>query len=226
MNALSMLDQLVKAGTQAAGRYNARQSDAGRYATGAAAGSLLTMLLGSRSGRGLGGSALKLGGMAALGMLAWKTYAEWQARQPQHEQQPAGAAPPATPLPPGGFEALPAPQAEAHGQAMLKAMLAAAKADGHVDDRERGLVDGELQRLEATPELRAWVDAELRRPLDPADVAAAATTPEMAAEVYLTSVLVVDDTTTMERAYLDALARELRLADSLKAELEARATTA
>jgi uncharacterized membrane protein YebE (DUF533 family) len=36
-------------------------------------------------------------------------------------------------------------------------------------------------------------------------------------------VLVVDQTTTMERAYLDALARELRLAPTLKADLEARA---
>ena len=45
----------------------------------------------------------------------------------------------------------------------------------------------------------------------------------MAAEIYLASVLVVDDTTTMERAYLDELARQLKLAPGLKAELEARA---
>jgi uncharacterized membrane protein YebE (DUF533 family) len=57
-------------------------------------------------------------------------------------------------------------------------------------------------------------------------VAAAARTPEMAAEIYLASVLVTDETTTMERAYLDQLARELNLAPALKADLEAKARAA
>jgi uncharacterized membrane protein YebE (DUF533 family) len=48
----------------------------------------------------------------------------------------------------------------------------------------------------------------------------------MAAEVYLASLLVVDETTTMERAYLDELARRLRLDPGLKADLEARAAQA
>ena len=47
--------------------------------------------------------------------------------------------------------------------------------------------------------------------------------PEKAAEVYLASVIVCDHTSTMERAYLDALATALRLPPDLKAELERRA---
>ena len=128
--------------------------------------------------------------------------------------------------PPGSFAALPAPQLEVHSRAMLKALIAAAKSDGHLDDAERGQVEAALHRLNADAETRAWVDTELRRPVDPADVAAAATSPEMAAEIYLASVLVVDDTTVMERAYLDELARQLQLAPGLKAELEARAAAA
>jgi uncharacterized membrane protein YebE (DUF533 family) len=57
-------------------------------------------------------------------------------------------------------------------------------------------------------------------------VASAATTPELAAEIYLASVLVVDETTTMERAYLDELARRLNLAPALKLDLERRAAEA
>jgi uncharacterized membrane protein YebE (DUF533 family) len=124
------------------------------------------------------------------------------------------------------FEALPAPQMEQHSRAMLKAIIAAAKADGHMDEREQGLLQAELQRSEADPATRAWVQAELQRPVDPAEVAAAATGPEMASEIYLASVLVVDQTSTMERAYLDVLARELRLSPGLKTELEARAAAA
>ena len=78
--------------------------------------------------------------------------------------------------------------------------------------------------------MRAWVETELRRPVDAADVAlevaTGATTPELAAEVYLASLLVVDETSPLERTYLDALANALRLHAGLKAQLEARALAA
>jgi uncharacterized membrane protein YebE (DUF533 family) len=201
----------------------------GKYATGAAVGGALGLLLGTRRGRSVGGKALKYGSMAAIGALAWKAYQDYQASQ--RAQAPAGAAgapQPAAPaaLPAPRFEALPAPQLEQHAQAMLKAMIAAAKSDGHMDDRERELVGSELSRLQADAATRQWVEAEMRRPVDPADVARAATTPELAAEVYLASVLVVDETTSMERAYLDQLAQALRLAPQLKADLVARAAPA
>jgi uncharacterized membrane protein YebE (DUF533 family) len=109
---------------------------------------------------------------------------------------------------------------------MLQAMVAAAKSDGHLDERERGLIDSELLRLQADAGERSWLEAELRRPLDPAEVAKAAATPEIAAEMYLASLLVVDDTSFMERAYLDELARQLRLPAGLKAELETQAKAA
>jgi uncharacterized membrane protein YebE (DUF533 family) len=122
---------------------------------------------------------------------------------------------------------LPAPQADAHGRALLKAMIAAAKSDGHLDARERELVQAELRRTQADGETQCnWVQAELQRPLDAGEVAAVAAQasgPEMAAEIYLASVLVVDETPPPERAYLDSLAQALRLAPSLQAGLEARA---
>lgn len=229
MSAFSLLEQLLKSGMPAAG--SPQRSDLGKYAGGAAAGGVLGLLMGSKRGRGMGGTALKYGSVAALGALAWKVYQDHQAKQtamaapPAAPRAPIDITPPAYATP-ASFAALPAPQLEAHSRAMLKALIAAAKADGHMDERERGLVHAELQRIEADAGTRAWVDAELARPVEPAEVAAAATGPEMAAEMYLASVLVVDDTTTMERAYLDALARELRLAPTLKADLEARAAAA
>ena len=58
-----------------------QSGDLEKYAKGAAAGGALALLLGSRGGRSLGGKALKIGTVAALGTLAWKAYHEWQARQ-------------------------------------------------------------------------------------------------------------------------------------------------
>jgi uncharacterized membrane protein YebE (DUF533 family) len=231
MSAQSLLEQLLKSGLSSVGGSAGALGKAlggssggggghlGKYATGAAAGGALALLLGSKRGRKFGGSALKYGSVAALGALAFKVYQDWQA------SQAAASARPVTPAA-GGFERLPAPQLEQHSQAMLGAMIAAAKADGHMDERERELVEAELHRLEADPALRRWVDDQLRRPVDPAAVAAAAASPEMAAEIYLASVLVVDETTVMERAYLDELARQLRLAPTLKADLERRALEA
>lgn len=227
MSAQSLIDQLLRTGMAAVNDargavQGARQrGDIDKYAQGAAAGGVLALLLGTRGGRRIGGSALKLGSMAALGMLAWKTYQNWQAQQ--QAAAPAAAAGAATAAAP---PALPAPQTEAHGRVLLKAMIAAAKSDGHLDDRERELVEAELRRSEADPAVRAWVETELRRPVNAADVAAGATTPELAAEAYLASVLVADESSAPERAYLDALASALRLDAGLKAQLEARALAA
>ena len=221
MSIQNILEQLLQSGTQKF--ESAKQSgDLGKYATGAAAGGVLALLLGSKRGRSLGGSALKLGSVAAIGTLAWKVYQEHQAKQQAQAPAAAAGAPQTLPSVPG-FAALPAPQLELHSQAMLKAMIAAAKADGHMDERERSLVETELARLDADPGVRQWVEAELRRPVEPAEVATAAKTPEIADEIYLASALVVDQTTTMERAYLDELARQLKLDAGLKAALEAKA---
>lgn len=221
MSIQNLLEQLLRSG--ASTYEQARQSgDLGKYATGAAAGGALALLLGSR--RGLGGKALKIGTVAALGTLAWRAYNEWQAQQQAAAPAAAAGAPSAAARPaPAAFEALPAPELEDHSRAMLRAVIAAAKSDGHLDARERDVVEAELQRLDADPATRRWVEDELRRPVEPAEVAAASRSPEMAAEIYLASALVADDTTTMERAYLDELARRLELPAGLKADLEARA---
>lgn len=216
MSMQSLLDQILRSANAGPGR-----TDLGKYATGAVAGGTLALLLGSKRGRGLGGKALKYGSAAALGVLAWNVYRDWQAKQGGSGAAAAGAA--AAPTTPAAFAQLPPPAQEDQSWTMLQAMIAAARADGHMDERERGLVEAELHRLEADPALRARVEAELHRPVDPAEVAAGADTPEKAAEVYLASVIVCDTTGTMERAYLDALATALRLPPGLKAELEQRA---
>jgi uncharacterized membrane protein YebE (DUF533 family) len=81
-------------------------------------------------------------------------------------------------------------------------------------------LDQELGKFSNDMELRRWFDSELNKPLDPADVARAAKTPEMAAEMYVASVLIVDDENFMERSYLEELARQLKIDPSLKNELE------
>ncbi|MFN4116262.1 MAG: tellurite resistance TerB family protein [Inhella sp.] len=215
--------KLLEGLMQAAGQTAARGSQDVRWeqvGAGAAVGGALGLLLGNKSRKlgGMGSQAVKYGSVAALGYAAWKIYEQHQ----RNQQRAAAVNPWPTPTqdqPPQ----LATPELELHSRLMLKAMIAAAKADGHVDDRERGLIEAELQRQNAQASERAWLEQELRRPLDPAEVASAVNAPEQAAEVYLASLLVADETSFMERAYLDELARQLKLPESLKRELEAQA---
>ena len=62
--------------------------------------------------------------------------------------------------------------------------------------------------------------------MDPADIATNATTAELAAEMYLASLLVINEQNYMEGAYLQELAHQLKLPIELKAELEFQARQA
>ena len=150
-------------------------------------------------------------------MAASRRWACWPTR-PTATGRPSRAPAPRTE--PQTLDRLPAAQVEQHSQAILKALVAAAKADGHIDARERELIEGEFSKLDNDQELRHWLHAELNKPLDPSDVARAASTPEMAAEMYIASVMLVDEESFMEKSYLDELARQLKLEPGLKAELE------
>lgn len=236
MSAQSLLDQLLNSGLSVLGQQGTGPGggkpapDWGKFAAGTAVGGALGLLLGSKRGRKMGGTVLKVGGAAALGAMAYRAYTQWQARQAASAagqgEAPGTMWDRALSRPPRTIERLPAPEAEGHSRALLVAMIGAAKSDGHLDARERSLLEAELARIEADAAVRSWIEDEVRRPLDPAEVARAATTPEVAAEMYLASLLVADETSFMERAYLDELARQLRLPDALQAELRAQAAAA
>ena len=218
MNTRGLLDQLLKTGQsllqnqQGKSLSDKGSGNIGSLLSGAGGGALaagaMGLLLGNKKARRYGGKALTYGGLAALGVLAYKAYGNWQVRQGAGDQQPQT------------LDRLPPAQVEQHSQAVLRALVAAAKSDGHIDDRERALIEGEFTRLDSDRELQQWLHAEMNKPLDPAEVARAAQTPEMAAEMYLASVMMVDQENFMERAYLDELARQLRLDPALRLELE------
>lgn len=230
MNISSILDQLLKSGQGTvqdnSGQSNNVNSPLGGlgdllsgsgglggllsgFGGGVATGGAIGLLLGNKKARKVGGKVAMYGGLAALGVIAYKAYSNWQSQTAQTAQGE-----------PQTIDRLPAQQVEQHSMAILKALVAASKADGHVDIKERQLLDMELNKLTNDLELRRWFEAELNKPLDPTDVAKAAKTPEMAAEMYIASVMMVDEESFMERSYLGELARQLNLDPALKIELE------
>lgn len=63
-----------------------------------------------------------------------------------------------------------------HSHAILQAIVGAAKADGHIDERERQMIEGEVAKLTSDREVQGWLERELNKPLDPAEIARAAST--------------------------------------------------
>lgn len=188
---------------------------------GAVAGSLAALLLGSKAGREIGGEALKLGGMAAVGALAYKAYRDWQSgKQPAPPQEAPRQAPPMLPAPSGTpFNPSSESGQQSLARSLLRAMIAATKADGHVDAQEQARIFAEMDKMALSSEDKAFVMDELRANLDVDAVARGATTPEQAAEIYAASLLAVTVDSAAERGYLAMLAARLKLDDALVAHL-------
>ena len=240
MNTSDLLEQLLRGQASAGQQSGASAGDGlgglggllggllgggGTSGGGSPAGGLGGLLGGLLGGGGLGGGALgggtqsRSGGtnyaaLASLGMMAFQAYQAWQRNQ-------ASAAPQQTPQ---TADLLAGPQVEEHSHAVLRALIAAAKADGRIDDSEKHLISSEIGRHTDDPNLQQWLDAEVAKPLDASEVAQAANNdPAVAAEMYIASVMLVDDQQDAERNYLDELAAALQIDPELQVHLEQQA---
>lgn len=230
-DAKSLLDQLMGAtgGGVAKGRGQGGSSDLlnqgkdflSSQGGGLALGGLAGLMLGTKTGRKIGGKAATYGGLALVAGLAYKAYQGYQANQqgipnPTHAQPDALEAPRDTP-----FDPAQAPGGEnAFAVTLLTAMISAAKADGHIDADEQKMIFEKVGEAELDAESKAFLMDELRSPLDLDKVVAGATSPETAAEIYAASRLAIDPNHAAEKAYLQMLAARLNLDPALVNEIE------
>lgn len=216
MNLNNILTQILGAG-QNLGKNAANQlggkDNLMKIGGAAAAGSLLTMLLG-----GKGGSKLaRAGSLAAVGALAYKAYQNWQASQGGQAAQNA----------PQGL--LEAPPHERGGQAgedasriILRTMIAAAAADGSIDTAEQQVILGELGQQD--PEVRQWLDAQINNPASPEELARdIGNDVALASEAYLSARIICGELERKEIAFLSRFADALPLEESLIEKLEKQA---
>jgi uncharacterized membrane protein YebE (DUF533 family) len=174
-------------------------------------GALAGALLGSR--RGLGGAVRGgLGGgvMAVLGAMAFQALKN---RAGQPTRVPLGLAAPQT-------EAE-QQELERNSELVLKAMINAAKADGQIDEREIRRILGKVKKSGADPEGREFLTAEMRKPMQTAElVEAARGNPELAAQLYGASLLAIEVDTPAEKQYLAELAAGLGLGAEVTARIQ------
>lgn len=164
----------------------------------------------SMSGGMLGGNmrgAVGAGGLALLGMLAMN------ALRNSGQSQASAAATPTSPGMGEAPDAMPPDEAVSDRTATLvvRAMIAAAGADGQIDADERRRIVAKLEEEGADQEAMGFLEQEMSRPSDAASLAAEAQDPVVAAQVYAASLLAIRVDTPAERNYLQDLARQLRL---------------
>ncbi len=222
-----LLDDLLGSkipGTQSTVRDKAGQAAQVAKDNPLAAGALVAVLLGTGTGRQVAGSALKLGGLAAIAGLAYKAYQNYQGgNQPEAPRKPELLPPPSD----SPFHPAEAPQGEAEfSLALVRAMIAAAKADGHIDDDEKKKIGDRLALAGLGPEAENFVREEIEKPFDLDELTAMARTEAQRVELYTASRLAIDPDTRAERGYLDLLAGRLQLADALVDHIEATVSAA
>ena len=186
---------------------------AGGFAGGMAGGALTSALMGKKGSKHAR-TLLKAGGVAALGGLAYKAYQSYQQSQ-AGGSTPAPTAPAAETswhsLPESSFAVDSSGEPESKGLLLVRAMIAAALADGHMDGAERGRIAAKMKELDLAADEMALVAEELNSPTPMDELVAAVTDQATAIELYAASLLAIDETRSEGRAYLDALAERLGL---------------
>ncbi len=117
----------------------------------------------------------------------------------------------------------PVSQTEDDALLYLRAMVAAASADGQIDEAERSRIVKGLTQAGIDPEATRWLEREMAAPANPEELSARVTSPEKAAQIYTAARLAVDPDTIQEREFLRQLAESLDLDQTLKAQIDSTA---
>ena len=187
---------------------------------GGAAGSLLM----SKKGRKLGKSALKIGGVAAVGALAYSAYKKYSDKQNNAHEHNANITQSSSTL--SQPEALTQGNFDAHHASedletiLVTAMVAASRADGQMDVKENQEIFKQIKSYDLSPDKQTALMELVEQPVNMDALVKAASSPEIAAEIYTISVLTVDDINEAERDYLDMLAMRLKLPNELVNAIE------
>ncbi len=193
---------------------------AGGFA-GGMAGGLASNMLTSKKGRKLGKKALKMGGIAAVGALAYGAFQKYNSSQTT-TAQPAPAAAPLQEAPAGSAFLPPKndiASEEKLGMALVRAMIAAARSDGTLDAQESQAIFQKIESLDLTAQEKDLLIQEMGRPVDMDAIVQSASSQELAAEIYIASLLAIDVDTVEEQSYLGMLAARLKLPRELVQEI-------
>jgi uncharacterized membrane protein YebE (DUF533 family) len=235
MNLQNLLNQFIGSGNQdpAAGNNAQGISDTlgkltsnipGGLAGGAAAGGIMALLVGNKSARKFAGKAATYGGAALLGGLAYRAFSNWQQNNAGQPSVTTGINKPAL-EDEHAFTATATESSDFQLQ-LIKAMIAAAKADGEIDMTEQQRIFDAVEQMDMSSEEKGIVFDLLRQPIPMIELVEGADTIEQKTEIYLASCLVINSDHPAELAHLNRLAQTLQLPEDLAHQLQLEASQA
>ncbi|MBX7185897.1 MAG: DUF533 domain-containing protein, partial [Vicinamibacteria bacterium] len=184
-----------------------------------------------RGGSFLGGLSAGTKAQVGLGLIgvAIAAYEHYQKQgQTGSSPSPQPTSPPSPytqPIPGAADRSSPAaaqaPAAAQHprdAMLLVQAMVAAAAADGVIDDAEKALMMKRAADAGFDAETKNFLEQELTQPRSLA-VIVGASRPEIAADVYAASCAAITADTESERVYLETLGARLGLSEESRAEI-------
>ena len=185
---------------------------------GGLAGSLLT----SKTGRKIGKNALKLGGAAAVGAIAYGAYKKYSANQVKkdnfesNKKSNLGVRADELSFFPEEDDIESIHKLEL---VLVKAMIAASRADGLIEVEETQKIFKQIRSFNLEED-EFKLMSQINQPTNIDELIESASSIELATEIYTVSCLVIEEANEAEREYLAILADKLKLPNELVNAIE------
>ncbi len=189
---------------------------------GAAAGGLGAVVLGTKTGRSLAAQALKVGGLAMIGGLAYKALQNYQQGKPildapgqlAVDEAPRGS----------GYET--AAVTNDAATTYIRGMIAAAASDGRIDAKEQEKILGGLKQAGLGQHAEEFLANELNKPATIAELVKGVSSQEEAVQLFTAARIAIDLDTQEEHDFLVSLAQALNLDGKLVEHIDAASRSA
>ncbi|MCW9047565.1 MAG: tellurite resistance TerB family protein [Gammaproteobacteria bacterium] len=176
------------------------------------AGSIIALLINNKPEKKLSGTAATYGGAAVLGGLAFKSFKTWQlnhkskqSTDTDHDYKDIFYAP---------HEVVPEFELK-----LIKAMITASKADGHIDAQEQQRIFQAVAQMNISNEIKSTVFDLLNHPASVDEIVLGVHDTGQKSELFFAACLVSDPQLPSVKVYLDQLAYALALPENLKQQI-------
>ncbi len=179
--------------------------------SGAASGAVVSLLMNKKMRKKVGKNAAKIGGAAAIAGLGLLAYRQWRNHRSTAESVDANSAQAAA------LPELSGPQQVSNELQvkMILSMIAAASADGTIDDQEMDILIEAINHAEINPGEKSQLTSALNAPPTIEELAALPDSPEEASELYGAALTAIEADTPAEHLFLRRFAGALELEPEL-----------
>ena len=220
-----VLKETLNTSSKGLGNTGTKNGATGLLGSAAVGGLLAALFGGSKVLKGVAKDTATVGGGAIAGAVAYKKKKKWvQSKKGNSQAQPITTQGSNKGISGAGFTdpshnlteeegVISAGADDRDALLLIEAMIFAARADGHIDEQENAAILKATQSFSTDSNFNDVVQIFLQKPLDPIDLASRIASYDQGLDVYRLSASVISPDSFMEKAYLEGLAKALRIND-------------